>query len=99
MYHKIALLRHWEKCNNSGCIPPYETLFISEDASVTGAQGYVYWRPGDPIYEDRDMILLEDNLAQDETCARLVHTSVCVLLLLLSSSLIPLDFQNMVICC
>ena len=27
------------------------------------------------------------------------HTSVCVLLLLLSSSLIPLDFQNIVICC
>ena len=79
MYHKIALLRHWEKCNNSGCIPPYETLFISEDASVTGAQGYVYWRPGDPIYEDRDMILLEDNLAQDETCARLVkNILLCV---------------------
>ena len=53
-------------------MPSYETLFISADASVTGAQGYVYWRPGDPIYEDRDMILLEDNLAQDETCARLV---------------------------
>ena len=49
MYHKIALLRHWEKCNNSGCMPSYETLFISADASVTGAQGYVYWRPGDPI--------------------------------------------------
>ena len=54
-------------------MPSYETLFISADASVTGAQGYVYWRPGDPIYEDRDMILLEDKLAQDETCAHLVR--------------------------
>ena len=27
---------------------------------------------GDPIYEDRDMILLKDNLAKHETCAHLV---------------------------
>ena len=60
-------------------MPSYETLFISADASVTGAQGYVYWRPGDPIHEDRDMILLKDNLAQHETCARLVrNTLLCV---------------------
>ena len=60
-------------------MPSYETLFISADASVTGAQGYVYWRPGDPIFEDRDMILLKDNLAQYETCACLIrNTLLCV---------------------
>ena len=52
-------------------MPSYETLFISADASVTGAQGYVYWRPGDPIYKDRMCSLSKK------------HTSVCVLLLLL----------------
>ena len=54
-------------------MPSYETLFISADASVTGAQVYVYWGPGDPIYEEREMILLKDNLAQYGTCARLVR--------------------------
>ena len=53
---------------------------------MTGAQVYVYWRAGDAIQEDKDVILLKDNLAQHETCALLVRNTLlcaCVLLLLL----------------
>ena len=60
-------------------MPLYETFFISAGTSVTGAQVYVYLRAGDAIHEDKDVIILKDNLAQHETCALLVrNTLLCV---------------------
>ena len=75
VHHKVALLTCQQKCNKSGCRPPYEMFFISKDASEIGASLYVDLRGVDSVPDDRFIIFFKVYLAQEEKCELLEGTT------------------------